>query len=434
MDVTLFSSALYDLPKWLDISALYSLYTADFSEKDGKDFISKANNNLSFSTINNEKLIYKSTWSNALQWYSMEALTLTGAGVDKTKLSYIGRVGKNWSTQSYETNYSTGAKTTGEDYVSFTSKSSYTSTTSSVTQIFKNGLGQTCDHVRTGKYSTKDGVTTADYTISKLSFTNKELGTKGSLAGSEQLKFDTETGEIVSEKSNIRMLNLENSDFVLTASNIVVIDSAIFHDFYFDTLLDESTDSWDKVETAAVNLGSSLLESATSKTSVTFKAKGATDVGFEGTSGVDVCTGNAGANTFWGFAGNDTLSGGAGGDLLAGGSGNDKLTGGADSDLFVFDSELNAKNNKDTITDFSVSQGDALGLDDEVFGLTEITADNIRVNKTGKAEDEDDFIIFNTKTKTLSFDADGSGTEYAAIDFVVLTGVSTVNENMFVFA
>jgi Ca2+-binding RTX toxin-like protein len=434
MDTTLFSNALYDLPKWLDISALYSLYTADFLEKNDNDFILDANNNLSFTTDVGDKLVYKSTWSTALDWYSREELTLTGAGADKTKLYYLGTVGKDWSTGSYETKYSTGAKATDEDYVSFTSKISHTSTTSSASQSFKNGLGQTCDHVRKGKYSEKNGVTTANYTISKLSFTNLELGTKGSLVGSEQLKFDTETGEIVSENSKITSLNLENSDFVLTVKNLVIADKAVFKDFYFDTLLGESTDSWDTLEAAAVNLGATLLESATSVTSVTFKAKGATDVGFEGTSGADVCTGNAGSNTFWGFAGNDTLSGGAGIDLLAGGLGNDKLIGGSGSDLFVFDSELNARSNKDTITDFSMSQSDRIGLKVDVFGLTEITADNIRINKSGKAEDQDDFIVFNTRTKTLSFDADGNGTEHLAIEFVVLTGVSTITENMFVFA
>ncbi len=58
-------------------------------------------------------------------------------------------------------------------------------------------------------------------------------------------------------------------------------------------------------------------------------------------------------------AGNDMLNGGAGNDTLIGGLGNDTLTGGAGADVFFINKEINAN---DTITDFSVVDGDKINL------------------------------------------------------------------------
>ncbi|MBR0556578.1 calcium-binding protein [Ciceribacter sp. L1K23] len=84
-----------------------------------------------------------------------------------------------------------------------------------------------------------------------------------------------------------------------------------------------------------------------------------------GNSLANVITGNTGNNTLSGLAGNDTLKGEAGNDRLAGGTGADKLYGGTGADRFVFtalsDSTV-ASSGRDTIYDFSRSQGDKIDL------------------------------------------------------------------------
>jgi 3-phytase/alkaline phosphatase D len=68
--------------------------------------------------------------------------------------------------------------------------------------------------------------------------------------------------------------------------------------------------------------------------------------------------GTAGNDSLTGTAANDRLLGGDGDDILRGGLGKDTLTGGAGADTFV----LSVGQGADTITDFSFSQGDRIGL------------------------------------------------------------------------
>lgn len=68
--------------------------------------------------------------------------------------------------------------------------------------------------------------------------------------------------------------------------------------------------------------------------------------------------GGAGNDVLWGGAGADQLLGGSGNDSLLGAAGNDTLTGGAGTDSFLFA----AGSGQDTITDFSVADGDKVRL------------------------------------------------------------------------
>jgi serralysin len=125
-------------------------------------------------------------------------------------------------------------------------------------------------------------------------------------------------------------------------------------------------------------------------------------------------TGNAGANTLSGLAGNDNLDGGAGKDILTGGVGND---------VFVFNTDLNASTNLDTVTDF-VSGVDKIELDRSVFvsiGLGALAADRLVTGAAAVAIDENDYILYNTTSGTLYYDPDGSGT-LPQVAFAVLTG------------
>jgi Ca2+-binding RTX toxin-like protein len=120
---------------------------------------------------------------------------------------------------------------------------------------------------------------------------------------------------------------------------------------------------------------------------------------------------------------NNVVTGNAAANVLNGWTGNDTLTGGAGIDTFVFDTVLNATTNKDSITDFSVVD-DTIRLDQTIFAklttLGTLGANFFRSSATGAAADSNDYILYNTATGALLYDADGSGTG-AGIQFATLT-------------
>lgn len=122
-------------------------------------------------------------------------------------------------------------------------------------------------------------------------------------------------------------------------------------------------------------------------------------------------TGNTGSNVLRGNSGNNVLNGHNGNDVINGGLGNDTLKGGYQKDTFVFDTALNASNNVDRITDFSVVD-DVIHLDNAVFTAltkTGTLADSAFVkNTTGFAQDSNDRIIYEADTGELYYDANGS--------------------------
>lgn len=152
---------------------------------------------------------------------------------------------------------------------------------------------------------------------------------------------------------------------------------------------------------------------------------GVTDVAGE------TVTGTATADVIEGGAGKDVFNGGLGNDKIAGGLGNDTLTGGKGKDTFVFDSKLGTsstdrKVNFDTIKDFSVKD-DSLYLDNAIFKKlgSGTEAKPKQLSKSfftigDKAQDKNDYIIYNNKTGVLSYDADGSG-KGKAVEFAQLS-------------
>ena len=125
-----------------------------------------------------------------------------------------------------------------------------------------------------------------------------------------------------------------------------------------------------------------------------------------GANGNDVLVGGAGA---------DTLYGGAHNDLLRGGAGSDVLFGGAGSDIFRFDTALSTSTvkNVDWIRDFDPAQ-DTIQLENSIFtrfgtGTTgPISPALFRANTTGLAQDGNDYLIYETDTGKLFYDANGS--------------------------
>jgi VCBS repeat-containing protein len=157
----------------------------------------------------------------------------------------------------------------------------------------------------------------------------------------------------------------------------------------------------------------------------------------------ETVTGTATADVITGGAGKDVFNGGLGNDKLAGGLGNDTLSGGKGKDAFVFDSKLGTsstdrKVNFDKITDFSVKDA-SLYLDNAIFkklGSGTPTSPK-QLSKSfftigNKANDKNDYLIYNDKTGVLSYDADGSG-KGKAVEFAQLSkNLALTNKDFFV--
>ena len=142
------------------------------------------------------------------------------------------------------------------------------------------------------------------------------------------------------------------------------------------------------------------------------------------TSGLLNLTGNNSNNELTGNDSRNTLSGGNGDDVLRGGLGNDTLTGGAGADHFVFDTELNSMTNVDIITDFAPGTDkidlssilmDALGDPGTLSMDTFLAGDGVT-----QAQNANQQIIYNKTSGALYYDADGSGTEYDAVQVAVI--------------
>jgi serralysin len=151
-----------------------------------------------------------------------------------------------------------------------------------------------------------------------------------------------------------------------------------------------------------------------------------------GQSGDDTLYGGMHLDTLQGGDGNDRLYGDVGNDSLDGGAGKDSLSGGWGRDIFIFRNTLNTKTSADTITDFHVKD-DTIRLENSVFK---------KLGKAGKlklgfltigskAQDGNDYLIYNKKNGHLSYDADGSGSKYKAILFFKLKAGLAITEKDF---
>lgn len=144
-----------------------------------------------------------------------------------------------------------------------------------------------------------------------------------------------------------------------------------------------------------------------------------------GNTADNVLSGLGGRDELIGGTGNDTLQGDDGNDTLEGGAGRDSLEGAAGRDLFRW---AQASHGRDTIASYDAALDD-LGFSAAGFGAglvagVALTAAQFESNTTGLASTGDVRFVFNTATKVLSFDADGSGAGAAStiVTLTVLTG------------
>lgn len=117
-------------------------------------------------------------------------------------------------------------------------------------------------------------------------------------------------------------------------------------------------------------------------------------------------TGNSLANTLLGNSASNVLNGGSGNDTLNGGAANDSLTGGTGRDLF----QLTNATNSDRLSDFSVVD-DSIQLENSVFTKLTLTGtvNSAYFKIATAATDSNDYIVYNSSTGALSYDADGTG-------------------------
>jgi Ca2+-binding RTX toxin-like protein len=142
----------------------------------------------------------------------------------------------------------------------------------------------------------------------------------------------------------------------------------------------------------------------------------------KGDAGNDHLNGGLGNDIENGGIGNDTVSGGGGNDVLNGGAGTDVLTGGTGLDIFQLASTVGF----DKITDFN-AKDDTIQLDNGVFTslVNGVLAAGILNAGAGvtTAADANDYLIYNTTTGALYYDADANGAG-AAVEIAIL-GVGT---------
>ena len=148
----------------------------------------------------------------------------------------------------------------------------------------------------------------------------------------------------------------------------------------------------------------------------------------EGTRLDDQFMGGVGNNVFFGGDGGDILNGRAGNDLLSGGDGADILTGGLGRDVFDFTDFSGYEWEGDLIADFRRGE-DVIRLDRSDFGagLRLVNAVNPAVAGGAPA------LIFETDTKRLWYDADGSGGVESPLLLATLNGVGQMALSDFTF-
>ncbi|NCR56245.1 MAG: calcium-binding protein [Microcystis aeruginosa L211-07] len=140
----------------------------------------------------------------------------------------------------------------------------------------------------------------------------------------------------------------------------------------------------------------------------------------------DHLDGGDGNDTLIGGSGNDTLIGGAGNDTLTGGTGNDSLTGGAGADRFAYTA---TNDGTDTITDFTIAQGDTLTFARTPFGG--LPLGTLAVNQLAAAENGVARFIYNAGTGLLQYDSNLAATG-GLLGIATLTGLPSITNNQIV--
>ncbi len=153
---------------------------------------------------------------------------------------------------------------------------------------------------------------------------------------------------------------------------------------------------------------------------------------------LNMILGTSGSEKLYGTSGSDQILASAGADYLCGRGGADQLTGGAGKDKFVFDTAFDGS--IDEILDFNPRE-DAFYLDNAIFtklgsgslvNPRKIMSTNLEDGPGAKPDDLNDFIIYDSSTGNLSYDADGSGAGAAIVFAHLQPGLNLAAANFYI--
>ncbi len=194
-----------------------------------------------------------------------------------------------------------------------------------------------------------------------------------------------------------------------------------------------------RANSSVSDLSNTLGNNGGTINNVVVDASGVTTNGlrFEGNANTQKFIGTTKADVFVGNGGNDTLTGGGGADKFVFGKVYEQIVTGSSTSVQTYTNTAFNLTGVDTITDFTRTgvNRDRIELNDDQFAVLAggITNANVKANATGTATDANDYLVFNTTTKMLSYDADGNGAG-AAVNIATLTGVATLNASDFIIA
>jgi Ca2+-binding RTX toxin-like protein len=152
---------------------------------------------------------------------------------------------------------------------------------------------------------------------------------------------------------------------------------------------------------------------------------------YAGGQGNDSILGTAAPDWISGDTGNDTIAAGAGNDIIIGGAGDDTLTGGAGNDRFTY---YSPSEGIDNITDWSritsPANNDRLAFSGSGFGITPgstlVAGTNFNTALSGTVPQ----FIWDSGTRTLSYDRDGVGGLFPTQTILTLGGTTALTAAM----
>jgi len=233
---------------------------------------------------------------------------------------------------------------------------------------------------------------------------------------------NTTNGKIVLNNDNFKSMEVVQVGGTVGRLNVENADLQLLNDHYYFA-----------ANGTVANLSNTLGNNGGTIDNVVVDASGVTTNGllFQGNANNQTFIGTTKNDRFEGNGGNDKLTGGAGADTFVFGKVHQEVVTGSSTTVQTYVDTAFNLTGYDTITDFTRGS-DKLELNTDQYAKLALgfTSANLKVGAGAVAGDSNDYLIFDTTTKMLKYDADGNGAG-AAVNIAVLTGVSTLTTSDF---
>ncbi|MES2579315.1 MAG: calcium-binding protein [Pseudomonadota bacterium] len=227
---------------------------------------------------------------------------------------------------------------------------------------------------------------------------------------------NTTNGTIVLNNANFQSMEVVQVGGTVGRLNVEDTALQMLNDHYYH-----------RANSSVSNLSNTLGNNGGTINNVVIDASGVTTNGlrFEGNADNQTFIGTTKADVFVGNGGNDTLTGGGGADKFVFGKVHEQIITGSSTTVQTYTDTAFNLTGVDTITDF-LHGTDKIELHTDQFAALAggFSSANLRVGAGATALDANDYILFNTTTKMLSYDADGNGAG-TAVNIAQLLGVTT---------